>query len=147
MEEKELRAREPEQVDYALAEAFNRGDLDAATAFYEPEASVRRLEDQGGTVAKGSQGIREVMGYYVGLNPRMDIVVHHVTQAGDIAVLRSQWRITGTDANGEPIELAHNGIEVVRRQPNGDWLFVIDHPYGADRFFEKDEIPPREPQS
>ncbi len=137
-------AMKPQDVDYQLADAFNAGDLVAATALYEKGASVRRLERDGGTVATGSQGIEEVMAGYVGLDPRMEIIVHHVTEAGDLAVLRSQWRITGTDAGGEPIELAHSGIEVVRRQPGGGWKFVIDHPFGADPGFDLAVIPPRE---
>ena len=137
-----MRAERPEDVDYLLAKAFNDRDLDSAVELYEPGASVRRLEDQGGDVATGDSGIREVMAGYVGLDPRMDIIVHHVTEAGSLAVLRSQWRISGTDADGAPIELAHQGIEVVRRQLDGSWRFVIDHPYGADPDWAAAEIPP-----
>jgi len=82
------------------------------------------------------------MGFYVGLEPHMDITVRHVTRSGDIALLRSQWRITGTGRDGGPIELAHHGIEVVRRQPDGSWRMVIDHPYGADPDWAVDELPP-----
>lgn len=127
-----MRADRPEDVDYLLARAFNEGDLESAVELYEPGASVRRLEDQGGDVATGDSGIREVMAGYVGLDPHMDLVVHHVTESGDLALLRSQWRITGTDSDGNPIELAHHGMEVVRRQADGSWRFLIDHPYGAD---------------
>jgi Protein of unknown function (DUF554)/SnoaL-like domain len=80
-------AREPEQVDYLLAEAFNAQDLDACAAIYDPEASVVRLEIFGGTIAEGDQGIREIMADYVGLAPRMDVAIHHVTRAGDYDLL------------------------------------------------------------
>ncbi|MCK2241678.1 MULTISPECIES: nuclear transport factor 2 family protein [unclassified Crossiella] len=125
-------AWEPQDCDHLLAKAFNEQDLAAAVELYEPAASVRRLAHLGGEVATGDTGIREVMAGYVGLRPHMDLVVHHVTRSGDIAVLRSQWRITGTGADGAPVELTHHGIEVVRQQPDGTWKFVIDHPYGAD---------------
>ena len=29
-------------------------------------------------------------------------------------------------------KITGNGIEVARRQPNGEWLLIIDSPYGAD---------------
>jgi ketosteroid isomerase-like protein len=135
-------AREPEQVDYLLARAFNAGDLDAAVALYEPDASVRRLPEQGGTVATGDEGIREAMAYYVGLQPHMDITVHHVTRSGPIAVLRSQWRITGKTGTGEPILLSHHGIEVVRQQEDGSWKMLIDHPYAADPDWAVEDLPP-----
>ncbi|WP_225732705.1 nuclear transport factor 2 family protein [Nocardia sp. JCM 34519] len=132
----EMPAYQPEQVDYELAHAFNDGDLERACSLYEAGAGVRRLAEDGGTVATGDQGIREAMARYVNLTPTMRIIVHHVTRAGDIALLRSQWIITGTDTAGAPIELSHNGIEVVRQQADGTWKFVIDHPYGADPEFE-----------
>ncbi len=140
-------AREPEHVDYLLAEAFNAQNLDACVALYDPEASVVRLDIFGGTIAKGDQGIREVMADYVGLEPRMDVAIHHVTRAGDYALVRSQWRITGTGKDGKPIELHHHGMEVMRRQPNGEWRFFIDHPYGADSSWAvpAERIPPSAP--
>lgn len=128
-------AYQPAQVDYELAHAFNDGDLDRACSLYEEGAGVRRLAADGGTVASGDQGIRETMARYVDLAPTMRIIVHHVTRAGDIALLRSQWVITGTDATGTPIQLSHHGLEVVRRQGDGTWKFVIDHPYGGDPEF------------
>jgi hypothetical protein len=30
------------------------------------------------------------------------------------------------------VSMSGNGIEVVRRQSDGTWLFVIDNPAGAD---------------
>ena len=145
-----MHATRPEDVDYLLAHAFNANDLDTATNLYEPGASVRRLPEAGGTIATGSVAVREVMASYVGLNPRMELVVHHVTQAGDIALLRSQWRITGTGPDGETVELKHHGCEVVRRQADGTWRFVIDHPFGADSELAVDfdaipELPPAKP--
>jgi ketosteroid isomerase-like protein len=101
----------------------------------------------GSSSAKGDQGIREVMADYVGLKPHMDVAVHHVTRAGDHALVRSQWRITGTGSDGKPIELHHPGMEVMRRQPNGEWRFYIDHPNGADPSWAVpvERIPPGAP--
>ena len=39
-------------------------------------------------------------------------------QAGDIALLRSQWRLTGTASDGTPIEMSHHGTEVLQRHPD-----------------------------
>jgi ketosteroid isomerase-like protein len=37
-----------------------------------------------------------------------------------------------TAPGGSPLELAGRFTDVVRRQPDGRWLFVIDNPYGVD---------------
>lgn len=34
---------------------------------------------------------------YVGMKPHMDVVTRHTTIAGDFAMTRSQWLITGAD--------------------------------------------------
>lgn len=131
-------APSPELVDLWLARAFNGHDVDAAAAMYHPEASVVRLEQVHGSsnVARGSSGIREVMAGYVGLKPHMDVVVHHTTVSGEFALCRSQWRITGKDAAGKDVDIHHHGMEVMRRLPNGEWVFFIDHPWGADSSWE-----------
>ena len=49
-------------------------------------------------------------------------------EVGDIALLRADHRIA--DAAGTTI-LAGSSAEVVRRQPDGTWLYVIDHAMGA----------------
>ena len=128
-------APSPELVDLWLARAFNAHDVEAAAAMHHPEASVVRLEQvHGSTIAaRGADDIRATMAGYIGLKPHMDVVVHHTTVSGDFALCRSQWRITGTDQDGKPIEVHHHGMEVMRRLPNGEWVFFIDHPWGADR--------------
>jgi ketosteroid isomerase-like protein len=39
--------------------------------------------------------------------------------------------MSGTDADGEPVEMSGQGQEVVRLQSDGTWKFVIDNPWGA----------------
>ena len=128
-------APSPDLCNLWLARAFNAQDVDAAAAMYHPDASIVQVDEvHGGTsVARGSAGIRKTMAAYVGLKPHMDVVTHHTTVAGDFAMTRSQWLITGFDKNGTPTELHHHGMEVHRRLPDGTWVFFMDHPFGADR--------------
>ncbi len=52
---------------------------------------------------------------------------------GDLTLLRGQWEITGMDPSGQPLApTRHSSTEVVRRQPNGTWRYVIDHPFGVE---------------
>jgi ketosteroid isomerase-like protein len=124
----------PELSNLWLARAFNAQDVDAAAALYHPEASIVQIDDVhgGATTARGAEAIRATMAAYVGLQPRMDVVTHHTTVAGDFAMTRSQWRITGRDRAGSPVAVHHHGMEVHRRGEDGTWYFFIDHPAGAD---------------
>ena len=123
-----MTARTPADVDRLVAEAISRGDLDAALACYEDEAS---LVPQPGQVARGAAALREAVGAFVALKGRLEITVEEVVEAGDIALLRSRWTLRGTGQDGQPVELAGAGAEVVRRQADGSWRFVIDHPFAA----------------
>lgn len=135
----------PELVDHLLAKAFNAQDIEAAAALYHSDASVVSLEPVHGStrVVRGAAGIREVMRGYIGLKPHMDVIVHHTTVAGDFALCRSQWLISGTGKDGKPIEEHHHAMEVMRKLPNGEWVFYIDHPWGADEVWAADR-PPRQ---
>jgi ketosteroid isomerase-like protein len=51
---------------------------------------------------------------------------------GSLALTGLKWSATGTDPEGKPVALSGNSTEVVRRQSDGTWLFVIDNPRGAE---------------
>jgi uncharacterized protein (TIGR02246 family) len=123
-----MAARKPEDCDYLLVEAINKGDLETAVALYEPGAS---FVQESGQVVTGRAAIREVMQGFVALKPKFTIEVKAV-QSGDLALLRGKWSVTGKNPDGTPLAMSGNSTEVVRRQPDGTWLFVIDNPRGAD---------------
>ena len=51
--------------------------------------------------------------------------------AGDVALVTASWQLAMTGPDGKPAEMSGQSLEVVRRQPGGGWLFVIDEPFGA----------------
>ncbi len=121
-------ARTPEDADLLVIEALNAGDVEAALAFYEPDAT---FVPEPGAAATGLEAIRAVLNGFLALKPRMTIAVSQVTEAGDLALLCSRWTLTGTGPDGSPVELAGQGAEVVRRQADGTWKFVIDNPFAG----------------
>jgi uncharacterized protein (TIGR02246 family) len=124
-----MAALRPEDCDLLLAVSINGGDLEGAVAFYEPDARFVAAPDN---VVQGSDGIREVMRGMLKGNPRLTIEVPQVVQSGDLALLCSKWSSTSTAPDGSTTTESGNGREVVRRQPDGTWRFVIDFPNGGD---------------
>ena len=123
-------ARRPEECDTLLVEAINRGDAEAAVALYEANASF--VQDSG-EVVTGLAAIREIMQSFVALKPKFAIEVKAVQSGdGNLALLRAQWSATGTGPDGKPVSITGKSTEVVRRQPDGTWRFVIDNPHGAE---------------
>jgi uncharacterized protein (TIGR02246 family) len=123
-------AYKPEQCDQLLIEAMNRGDLEACVALYEPNASF--VLDSG-EIVTGRAAIREVAQSYLALKPKFTITVKAVQNGnGDLALTTTTWSVTGVDADGKPFTGSGKSAEVVRRQPDGTWLFTIDNPHGGE---------------
>ena len=119
----------PDDLHKAFVTAFNSGNVEAVLALYEPEAS---LVPQPGMVTQGRASIRQALQQFLAVRGTMRIETVYVMNQGSIALTRGQWQLTGKDPQGHPIEMRGKSIEVARRQPNGEWLFAIDHPFGAD---------------
>jgi uncharacterized protein (TIGR02246 family) len=124
-------ARKPEECDILMEKALKSGDLEAAVALYEPNASF--VLDSG-EVVTGRAAIREVLKGFFALDDIHFTREIKAIQSGDghLAMLRGAWSATTTGADGKPVTFSGNNVEVVRRQPDGTWLFVIDNPRGAD---------------
>jgi uncharacterized protein (TIGR02246 family) len=123
-------ARKPEECDLLLMEAANAGDIEAAVALYEPNACF--VQDSG-EVVTGHAVIRELMKGFLALKPRFTMKVDAVQNGdGTLALTRSTWTLTGTDPEGKPVTMSGRSAEVVRRQSDGTWKFVIDNPHGSE---------------
>ncbi|HZS33316.1 MAG TPA: SgcJ/EcaC family oxidoreductase [Methylomirabilota bacterium] len=125
-----MAGREPVEAHTRFREAFNAGDLQALMALYEPDAVL--IPQPGAEPVRGLQAIRSALEGFLGLKGRLELETTYVVRHGDVALLRSAWRFRGTGPDGRPVEMAHRSAEVVRRQPDGSWRYVIDHPFGSD---------------
>ena len=62
----------------------------------------------------------------------MQIAPRLVSQSGDLAVVTAKWQLAMTGQDGKPAQMQGQSVEVVRRQSDGRWLFVIDLPFGVE---------------
>jgi uncharacterized protein (TIGR02246 family) len=119
----------PGDMHQEFARHFNSGDMDSLIALYTPDAA---LVPQPGQVVKGQAAIREALQGFLALRGKIELETIYVVEAGDTALMRGQWRLTGTGPDGQPVALSGKSNEVLRKQPDGRWLYAVDHPYGAD---------------
>lgn len=118
----------PETMHEHFMQAFNSGNLDQLMELYEPGAIIIH---QDGSLAEGTAQVRDVMNGFMALNGPIDLRPLHVVTSGDVALIVSHWSLDGTGADGTPLSLASNTMEVVRRGDDGSWRYVIDNPWGA----------------
>ena len=123
-----MNARTPEDVDRLFAEALNGANLDALVALYEPNAS---LTPSPGTRVTGTKAIRDALAGFLAGKPRIALRPRVVAQSGDVALVSASWDLSMTGPDGKPAQMSAQSVEVVRRQPDGHWLFVIDEPFGV----------------
>ncbi len=65
---------------------------------------------------------------FAAVKPRFRIEPKPTVRSGDIALTGNHWSLTGTDGDGNPIEMSGSSFEVVRCGPDGNWRFAIDNP-------------------
>ena len=107
---------------------MNAGDLDALVDLYEADATLGQLD---GTAIRGRRAIREALKGLSAAQAKIEMNVVKVVEGGaDVAVLFNDWHMKAVAPDGKPVEMTGKALEVVRRQRNGTWRFVIDLPYG-----------------
>lgn len=105
--------------------AFNVGDTNALVALYEEDAAMATPD---GTFVNGRDAIREQWSGFVALKGNIQMTTRYAVVVGETALLSNDWHFTGAG-----MDMSSRTSEVARRQPDGTWKYVIDHPYaGAD---------------
>jgi uncharacterized protein (TIGR02246 family) len=118
----------PEQVLRSIVAGINSGNLDALVTLYEPQAA---FATQPGHLARGLQGIRAGLGGFIAMKGTLDLEVTRVLEANGLALVIGKWSFAGTGPDGQPVTLTAENADVLRRQPDGSWRFVIDNPWGT----------------
>jgi len=99
----------PEDITRLFVERINAGDAEGVAALYEPDAVIAFPPGQ---LTVGHDAIRALYEAMIAEHPQVDYEEPLTTLvSGDIALTATQTR-----------------AQVVRRQPDGTWLRVLDRP-------------------
>jgi uncharacterized protein (TIGR02246 family) len=115
----------PEALMRSFTDCVHAGDLDGLVALYEPAAV---FEPQPGVVVEGRQAIRQALAELLALRPTMVAETVEVLRADDVALVVNEWTMTGTAPDGSEVRQGGRSSDVVRRQPSGGWLVLVDKP-------------------
>lgn len=105
-------AREPNDLEKFFVERANNGDVEGLVALYEANA---KLVCGNGTEVVGTSQIRAFFGNYLMSRPQLAQSDQAVALcSGNLALTSSRH------SNGDV------SAEIARRQPDGNWLWVVD---------------------
>jgi uncharacterized protein (TIGR02246 family) len=121
-------AKSPEEMTRVWSDAFNGGDLDALVDLYEPDAVMTRSS---GPVIAGRDAIRQAFTAFLASRPQMEATTRKVISTGEIALCYGDWSLRGANADGTPRAVSGKAVEVLRRQPDGTWRYVLDDPFST----------------
>lgn len=119
----------PEQMNATFVRAFNSGQIENLMLLYQPDALLIRLD---GSVARGTEEIRNELVKLLTIGVKADGYNQFALIHGDTALLRANFLITVINENGQEAQMKGSSSEVIKQQPDGSWLYVIDHPFGAN---------------
>lgn len=106
-----------------MTTSFANGDIDAVMSTYAQEAAVVA---EPGKPVQGESAIRAMFASYIEAGAAFTYGPHEIVLAGETALHLMKW--TSPQPNGD--EASALSVAVLRRQPDGRWKMVIDHPFG-----------------
>ena len=117
----------PGDFHRSYVKAFNSGSVEPLVNLYESDAA---LVPQPEEVVAGHVAIREALSRYQATG-RMTAETRYCITSGDVTLASASWQIDGTGPDGRPVSVAGTSADLLRRQGDGRWLLVVDHPFGG----------------
>jgi ketosteroid isomerase-like protein len=119
----------PEDLLNSQVEEFNKGNTNFLMTLYEKDVC---FASKPGQVVKDLESIRRTLQDFIGKGAKLEARVKRVLQAGNLALLITEWSLNGTEPDGRIFNLTGSGTVVLRRQSDDTWLMVIENPWGTD---------------
>lgn len=122
------KAMTPKMAHEIFVTAFNAKNVDQLCALYAENAIVHNVD---APPHVGRKAVCESLTAFMKITDKITIETEYELRSDEYALLRSIYQIDGKDDDGSPVTMKGSGIEVVQRQVDGSWLYILDHPTGA----------------
>lgn len=114
----------PEDLSERLVHCLRSGDVDALQVLYESDAIFADLSG----LAQGWPAIKEAHVGFLDEGLELTLNDYVVMEVDDIALVHWSWVVQKPDGSS----IDGTSAEVLRRQSDGSWKFLIDNSDGSE---------------
>jgi uncharacterized protein (TIGR02246 family) len=118
------RAETPEQVATLFMDYLEAGDLDGLVSLYEPNAHVVAAP---GLLLVGTAAIRQALRQMIDSGARLRLEPRNIRRVDDLALVSNTATLTAATRAAKPV--ISTTTEILRRQPDGGWVHIVDDPF------------------
>jgi len=104
------------------------GDVEGALDCFDDEAIyVTGI----GTFVTGKENIRKALEQVCGLKPDLQAQRSTGFTVDNISSWVDEWTMKATLPDGTKLEMRGTSSDILKKQLNGNWAYLVDNPYGA----------------
>ena len=118
-------ALRPRDIALCVSAYLQDGDLDGITTLFHPDCQI--FFPPGAPPSLGIEGARTAFADFITIKPKIESDVISEVIAGDIALIRANWRVITPDGS---VMAQGQSTEVAKKLDNGGWGYLIDCPNG-----------------
>lgn len=126
--------KDPDGADEYFLNCVRNGDLNNAMTCFDPEAIYI---DKDGNAINGLANIEKLVANLCNMKPDIKVYEHKISPVGnDMMYWLDKWTLTATDLQGNLINMKGASANMMRRNNDGVWLWLVDNPFAAPFFAE-----------
>ncbi|MEW6603219.1 MAG: nuclear transport factor 2 family protein [Thermoproteota archaeon] len=124
-------AKSPEEICRLFRQYIAMGDIDSVLDIIYDHDVV--FLNQACEEKKGREALRQELAPFAAANAIFDFNIKQVIQAGDIALMHTEWKVSSPPPYHHRQQMSMYAIEVARRQSDGTWRWLIGDPFTVGR--------------
>ena len=123
-----LKITDPNVAHQLFTQAINKKDIEQLCSIYSDDAVIIL---RSGQAIRGKEAIRKVFSRMINATEKLTLETVYQIQSENTVLFRSKYHSIYNNQEGEKVDHVNSGIEILQKQKDGTWLFIIDHHSGG----------------
>jgi len=128
-----------------MKDVFDRTSIEGSARYFQNcvrngdvENAIDCFDDQAiyvtgiGTFVTGKENIRKAIEQVCALKPDLQAQRSTRFTVDNITSWVDEWTLKAILPDGTKLDLKGTSSDILKKQTNGNWVYLVDNPYGAD---------------